>query len=472
MGRAARCLLWALAAIYLPALLAGAPAKAARWGNGYVPNLPVVSQDGRVFQFYEDLIKDKIFVISFFYASCTQICPLATARLSELQEVLGDNVGREIFFYTISVDPENDTPERLKKYAQAMRAGPGWLFLTGMPEDIRLIRDRLGDRSTVLNEHRNEVLLGNGVTGEWQRDNPLSDLTRLAMTVRSMQADWRVAPAQLTRQNEQAAAVPAEVQSMHAMFAKACAGCHSIGRGDRVGPDLAGVGERRSLQWLTRFIADPEQVRRQKDPVALALAAKFPAVRMPAMGISETEAANLVAYIEQRQPKRQPPLSLEPLLALTTQDGVRLAANDLSGRALAVAFGYTHCPDVCPTTLLDWSNLLDALGPAASRLKLLFISVDGERDTPNVLKAYLRSFHPDITALTGTPSQIAAAAALFEAYYARIAGPDGAFTYDHSIKVYLIDGTARMAGTLDLNNEPSARLELLTRLLARVGETG
>jgi protein SCO1/2 len=454
------------------ALVATTPAGAGRWDKSYVPNLPVVTQDGKVFQFYEDLIKDKIFVISFFYASCTQICPLATARLSELQDVLGDSVGREIFFYTISVDPENDTPERLKKYADAMHAGPGWLFLTGIPEDIRSIRDRLGDRSSVLNEHRNEVLLGNGVTGEWQRDNPLSDLTRLAMTIRSMKSDWRVAPAQLTRQIEPAAAVPAEAAGMHAMFAKACAGCHSIGRGDRVGPDLAGVSERRQLGWLTRFIADPEQVRRQKDPIALALAAKFPAVRMPAMGISEKEAANLVTYIEQRQPNRQTPLSLEPLLALTTQDGLRLAASDLAGHALAVAFGYTHCPDVCPTTLLDWSNLLGELGSDAQRLKVLFISVDGERDTPDVLKAYLRSFHRGITALTGTPDQIAAAAALFDAFYAKIPGPDGTFTYDHSIKVNLLDHGGRMSGTLDLNSEPAARLDMLTRLLARHGEAG
>lgn len=75
-----------------------------------MPNFPMVTQDGKVFQFYEDLIKDKIFVISFFYASCTQICPLATARLSEMQDVLGDSVGREIFFYTISVDPETTRP--------------------------------------------------------------------------------------------------------------------------------------------------------------------------------------------------------------------------------------------------------------------------------------------------------------------------------------------------------------------------
>jgi protein SCO1/2 len=464
MGSAARCLLSAFAALCTSVLLSSTPAMA-RWGNGYIPNLPVVSQDGRVFQFYEDLIKDKIFVISFFYASCTQICPLATARLSELQDILGDSVGREIFFYTISVDPENDTPERLKKYAQAMRAGPGWLFLTGLPEDIKIIRDRLGDRSPVLSEHRNEVLLGNGRTGEWQRDNPLSDLTRLAMTVRSMQSAWRVAPAQPTRQTEQAAAVPAEAQSMHAMFAKACAGCHSIGRGDRVGPDLAGVSERRQIGWLTRFIADPEQVRRQKDPIALALAAKFPAVRMPAMGISENEAANLVAYIEQRQPKPQPPLALEPLLALTTQDGVRLAASDLAGRALAVAFGYTHCPDVCPTMLLDWSNLLDELGADRERLKVLFISVDPERDTPQALKSYLKAFHPGITALTGSAEEIAAAANLLQASYAKIEGSGGHVSYDHSIKVYMLSTERRLFGSLDLSSEPSARRRLIERLL-------
>src|SRR5262249_25746085 len=209
MQTGARCVLRAFAGVCILVLLTTAPAKAVRWGNGYVPNVPVVTQEGKVLQFYDDLIKDKNFVISFFYASCTEICPLATARLSELQDVLGDSVGREIFFYTISVDPENDTPERLRRYAEAMRAGPGWLFLTGMPEDIKDIGHRLGDRSPVLNEHRNEVLLGNGMTGEWQRDNPLSDLTRLAMTIRSMQSDWRAAPAQRTRQIAQPAAVPA-----------------------------------------------------------------------------------------------------------------------------------------------------------------------------------------------------------------------------------------------------------------------
>jgi protein SCO1 len=451
--------------------------RPARRGDGtgtYVPNLPVVTQDGKVFQFWDDLIKAKIFVISFFYTSCTQICPLATARLSELQELLGDALGRDIFFYTISVDPEHDTPERLKSYAQAMQAGPGWLFLTGLPEDIKVIRDKLGDRAKAFNEHRNEVLLGNGATGEWQRDNPLSDLPRLAMTIRAMRSDSRAERANPAQVGGQVggSTPTANPSSMHAMFAKACAGCHSIGRGDRVGPDLAGVAERRQTEWLMRFIANPDSLRRQKDPIALALMHKYPTVRMPAMGISEAEALELLAYIQAQKPKKPAPLSVEALVALTTQDGVPLLASALAGRPLAIAFGYTHCPDVCPTTLLDWSNLLEKLGPEAHRLQVLFISVDSERDTPEALKAYLASFHPGITALTGTPNQIAAAAALFNATFAKVPVADGTSSYDHSIKVYLVDAEGRKFGTLDLNTEPEARLHSVTRLLGTQAQSG
>jgi len=442
------------------------PSTAGRWDGSYVPNVPVVSQDGKVFQFWDDLIKDKIFVISFFYTSCKEICPLATARLSELQDILGDALGRDIFFYTISVDPENDTPERLKAYAQAMHAGPGWQFLTGMPEDIKAIRDKLGDRAKALSEHRNEVLLGNGATGEWQRDNPLSDLPRLATTIRAMRSDWRA------ERTASEPTPPAKPASMHAMFAKACAGCHSIGRGDRVGPDLAGVAERRQTEWLMRFIANPDSLRRQKDPIALALMHKYPTIRMPAMGISEAEALDLVDYIQAQQSKNKTELSIEPLLALSTQDGQPLSAGALAGRPLAIAFGYTHCPDVCPTTLADWSNLLEKLGPEGQRLHVIFISVDSDRDTPAALKAYLAAFHPGITALTGTPDQIAAVAALFAAPFAKVPTANGTFSYDHSIKVYLVDGERRRFGTLDLNTDPEARLQSVTRLLRRQAQSG
>src|SRR5215475_5158160 len=96
--------------------LAAGQVQAGRWGKDYVPNVPVVAHDGRVLKFYDDLIKDKIVVLSFIYTSCKDICPLATSRLGEAREKLGDRLGRDIFFYSISIDPEHDTPERLKQY--------------------------------------------------------------------------------------------------------------------------------------------------------------------------------------------------------------------------------------------------------------------------------------------------------------------------------------------------------------------
>ena len=127
----------ACAAFVLLALVAACGgAQASRWGKDYVPNVPVVTQDGKVFNFYDDLIKDKIFVVSFLFTSCRDVCPIAAARMAQLQDRLGDRVGKDVFFYSISVDPENDTPDKMKKYAETFGAGPGWLFLTGIPEDI------------------------------------------------------------------------------------------------------------------------------------------------------------------------------------------------------------------------------------------------------------------------------------------------------------------------------------------------
>jgi protein SCO1/2 len=114
---------------------------------------------------------------------------------------------------------------------------------------------------------------------------------------------------------------------------------------------------------------------------------------------------------------------------------------------------------------LDWSNLLEAMGPDAERLKLLFITVDPERDTPTALKSYLRAFHPGITALTGSASEIAAAASLFEAFYARTEATGGEVTYDHSIKVYLVSAERHLAGAVDFSSDSGARRRMLEQFL-------
>jgi protein SCO1/2 len=452
-----------LAAFFL-SLALGAAAEASRWGKGYVPNHAVVAQDGSTFNFYDELIKDRIAVISFIYTSCSEICPVATARLFQLQEKLGGHMGRDVFFYSISVDPETDTPERMHDYAKAFGAGPGWLFLTGKPEHIQEIRYRLGERSRFLGEHRNDLLLSNGYVGQWQRDSAMGDLERLVLTLKSLKPAAFQAPARAGPQ-QQLEAIELTGPPGEALFLKACAGCHSIGEGQRVGPDLAGVTQRRSPQWLTQFISNPAKLRAAKDPIALELIAKFPTVRMPSIGVSEREAADLVAYVEARQAWAPRPMSLAPLLALMTAEGKQLAAKDIEDHPLAVAFGFTHCPDVCPTTLLDWSNVLASLGPDGDRLKVLFVSVDPERDTPAALTSYMASFDPRIVALTGSAGALASAAAAFGAHYAKVAGKDGNVSFDHSIKTYVIDRRGRLAAALDHHTDPGKRRSLLKGLI-------
>jgi protein SCO1 len=457
----------AFVAVLMLALLGMSGAQASRWGKDYFPNAAVVTQDGNTLQFYDDLIKDKIFVISFLYTTCRDICPLATARLAELQEKLGDAMGRDIFFYSISIDPETDTPARLKEYADTFRAGPGWLFLTGAPADIHAIRHKLGERSRVLSDHRNEILLGNGATGEWARNNVLGDLESLALTVRGMDPKWRPGVREVGA-DPKALNFNFASQPGQALYKRLCAGCHTVGRGDRVGPDLAGVIGLRARGWLTSYISDPEKVRRQNDPIALALAAKFPAVRMPALGVAKADAADLLSYIahlEMQHAKRSRPL--EPLFALTTHSGVRLAPELVNGHPVAVVFGFTHCPDVCPTTLLDWSNVLASLGPDGDRLKVLFVSVDSERDTPEALKAYMASFDPRIIALTGSAAEIAAAARTFNAFYEKLVDSGGGFTFDHTIKTYFVGRDGKLAGSVDLRTAESDRRKVLAGLLTQ-----
>ena len=287
--------------VSLPGML---EAQGGRYGKNYFPNLPVVTQDGKEVQFYDDLIKGKIVVISFIYTSCPDICPLATARLAQIEEKLGEMVGRDIFFISMTVDPENDSPARLKAFADAFHVGPGWTFVTGKPADVRAINAKLGDRSRNLSDHRNEIVLGNDMTGEWTRDNVLGDLDRVILTIRSMDPKWRNEAR--TVPHTDASNTGYSMAGGHpgqSMYKKICAPCHTIGVGDRVGPDLRGITAKRDHDWLVSFIMDPEKLRARNDPLAVALAAKYPGVRMPRLGIPRKDATDLVAYLEAENDK-------------------------------------------------------------------------------------------------------------------------------------------------------------------------
>jgi protein SCO1 len=269
-----------------------------RWGESYFTNRPVVDQDGKTLRFYDDLIKGKIVIISFIYTRCTDLCPLTTARLAEAREKLGDAVGRDIFFISLTVDPEHDTPADLKRFADAYHPGPGWEFLTGRPADIRAIDAKLGNTSVKLYEHRNQIVLGNDVTGQWQRDSPLGDINRLVMTIRALDPKWvdQVRAPQQTAASNTGYRMSAEPGQ--AMFIKLCAPCHTIGKGDRVGPDLKGVADRRDHDWLTSFMRFPKDMIASKDPIAAALAERYKGAHMPNLGVTANDASDLIAYLK------------------------------------------------------------------------------------------------------------------------------------------------------------------------------
>jgi protein SCO1/2 len=149
---------------------------------------------------------------------------------------------------------------------------------------------------------------------------------------------------------------------------------------------------------------------------------------------------------------------------LTTHEGKRLSSTELAGRPFVVFFGFTHCPDVCPTTLLQLSNLMAQLGPEADRLRFLFITVDPERDTPEHLKLYLSSFDPRITGLTGTPAEIAGVAKAYGAFYQKVATKNG-FTFNHTAEVSLMDKDGRRVATLHEKEPEDVQLKKLRRLI-------
>jgi protein SCO1/2 len=110
----------------------------------YLPNVELQTQDGKTVHFYDDLVKDKIVTLNFFYAKCEGICPTVTANLARVQNILGEHVGQDVYMNSISLKPEHDTPAVLKEYAQMFKAKPGWTFLTGKPDDIERLRRSLG----------------------------------------------------------------------------------------------------------------------------------------------------------------------------------------------------------------------------------------------------------------------------------------------------------------------------------------
>ncbi len=148
--------------------------------------------------------------------------------------------------------------------------------------------------------------------------------------------------------------------------------------------------------------------------------------------------------------------------ALTDQDGRRVTDQDYKGKPFLVFFGFTHCPDICPTTLFEVSEVMRTLGPDAAKTQALFITVDPERDTPSVMGDYLSSFDPRLRGLTGTQAEIDATAKVYRAYFRKVP-IEGGYTMDHMATVYLMDKDGRFVAPFNLKRTPAAAAADLRR---------
>jgi protein SCO1 len=151
---------------------------------------------------------------------------------------------------------------------------------------------------------------------------------------------------------------------------------------------------------------------------------------------------------------------------LVDQNGKTVTDADLKGKWSLVYFGYTHCPDACPTALNDIAIALDELGPQRNAVRPVFVTVDPERDTPAVLKSYVTAFDAPILALSGTPEEIAQAAKGYRVYYAKHPEAGGDYSMDHSSVIYVMDPEGRFTASFTQENSPEEIAERLKKLLS------
>ena len=179
------------------------------------------------------------------------------------------------------------------------------------------------------------------------------------------------------------------------------------------------------------------------------------------IGVALLATTIFLTYSDRDAPQ---PSAIGGAFRLTEQDGRTVTEQDFKGKPALVFFGYTHCPDICPTTLFDLSQVFAKLGPAA-KVTGVFVTIDPERDTPATLKDYLSSFDPRIVGLSGDRPAIEAAQKAYRVYSRKVPGENGEYTMDHSSIVYLMDKQGRFVNAFNLQQPPETAAKELQRYL-------
>jgi protein SCO1 len=149
------------------------------------------------------------------------------------------------------------------------------------------------------------------------------------------------------------------------------------------------------------------------------------------------------------------PAAIGGSFQLTDQSGQTVTEKNMQGHPTLIFFGFTHCPDVCPTALFEMSEVMRSLGKDAEKVNAYFISVDPERDTPKEMKDYLSSFDPHLKGLTGSPDQIAKVISAFRVYARKVPLKDGDYTMDHTALIYLMDRDGKFVSPFNLKQSPT-----------------
>jgi len=155
----------------------------------YFTDVELINQDGKKVRFYSDVLKGKTVIVNAFFTSCTSVCPPMNRNMEKIQEALGDRVGRDVFLVSMTVDPETDTPARMKEYAKKFHAGPGWLFLTGKKENLDLALYKLGQYVENKDDHQTVLIIGNEPTGLWKKAFGMANVSELVQVVESVVND-------------------------------------------------------------------------------------------------------------------------------------------------------------------------------------------------------------------------------------------------------------------------------------------
>jgi protein SCO1/2 len=180
------------AALFSAVAPAVAARKSAPEAQAYFPNVDLVTHEGRAVKFYDDIIKNKIVIFNMMYAVCTESCPINTASLLNVQQALGSRVGKDIFIYSMTLQPEIDTPVVLRDYMKKYGVMPGWTFLTGKRDNVELVRRKMGfydsnpEADKNISTHVGVFRIGDSSRNKWFMTSPLFPASKIVKSIQNL----------------------------------------------------------------------------------------------------------------------------------------------------------------------------------------------------------------------------------------------------------------------------------------------